>query len=169
MYGWLVKNMSPGLMPGFSRYSLSTYFAVWMHDIAWLAMVRPMTTPSPAVVSSATLQSFDCATLGEPETLRITAAPSSTMVASRCRSTSKVIASIIEDDDQVVERVDAELLARVQGEGGVHALYDRGARDAVAGPQLPMLVDRRLDERAAEPDAARPRARRGRSRVFYLC
>src|SRR5918996_335722 len=54
-----------------------------MHDIAWLAMVRPMTTPSPAVVRSATLQSFDCATLGEPDTLRITAAPSSTMVARR--------------------------------------------------------------------------------------
>src|SRR5687767_405903 len=131
--------MSPGPMPGFCWYSLRTYFDVWMHDIAWLAMVRPMTTPSPAVVSSATLQSFDCATLGEPDTLRITAAPSSTMVARRWRSTSKVMGSIIEDDDQVVERVDAQLLPGMQRQGCVHALDDRRPRHAVAGPQLAVL------------------------------
>src|SRR5688500_18281180 len=104
-----------------------------MQDIAWLAMVRPMTTPSPVVVSSATLQSFDCATLGDPETLRITAAPSSTMVARRWRRTSKVIGSIIEHNHEVVECVHAELLPRMQRQCGVRAFDDRRPGDAVAG------------------------------------
>src|ERR1700741_3948652 len=168
MYGWLVKNMSPALMPGFSPYSFITYFAVWMQDMAWLAMVRPITPPSPGVGRSATWQSFDSPTLGEPETWRTPPAPPSPIGASRWRSTSKVIGSIIEYDHQILKRVDAQLLAGVQGQRGIHPFDDRRSRHAVAGLQLAMLVDRRLDKSAVEPDLARAGARSARVRFFHF-